>query len=140
MTLTAMQRVQAADRFVAEWAGKPMIWGETDCACGAAAMIELLTGKKPVKVWPKYNTPQGALKAIKRMKADNLADLVTRKLQVIKPGQSGKIGDIIGLQSVDDDWPALAVVLGQGAVLGISDGYWRRERPIYKTGLLWGVR
>ena len=141
MKLTMMQRVEAADRFVAAWAGKPMVWGESDCACGAAAMVEELTGTKPVKVWPKYNTPAGALKAIKRMKADSLIDLVTRKLELIEPGRTGAVGDIIGLKSADDgDWPSLAVDLGHGAVLAISDGYWRREIPMHKTGQRWGVR
>lgn len=103
-------------RFVAameEARRTPFAWGEHDCGADwAGRAVEAITGTNPApKSLCRYKTARGALGAMKRAGADNLADLVANYLPEIHPSRA-VMGDIAAVK-VDGPFSyALGVVNG----------------------------
>lgn len=135
-----IDRMKAAERVVAAHMAQPFIWGVRDCATVAASMVRELTGSQPVQEWPNYTTARGAMRAVKRLGHDNLVDAVTAHLTPIEGGIDRRIGDIVGIQSVEEGVPSLAVFLGFNAIMVPVLGMFRRADLTYWDGRWWGVR
>ena len=116
-----IKRVQAVEAMASEWSGVRFAWGKKDCARLAAAHIKAMGHKVSLVKFGTYGSELGAFKALKRGGFDSLEDLVDGRFVRIAPAYV-RVGDLVGLQSGDDRWPALSIALGHGRVLGFLDG------------------
>lgn len=120
--MSLLMRQAAVDAVVAKFNGATFAWGSNDCARLAAAMAKAMGHKVSLAKFGGYRTEAAARAALARAGYARLVDVLDEKLMPIAPAKALP-GDIIGLKSDDgQDWPALCVYVGNGAVLGFQSG------------------
>lgn len=115
-------RVEAAQATVDRFSGKPLVYGQDDCARMAAFCLRQLGVSAPLLKGGAYKTELGAARALKRAGYATLSDAVDALgLPRIAPA-SCLPGDLMALPSDDPDRIGLAVALGNGRVLAFWEG------------------
>lgn len=114
-----VRRVAAAQAAVKAFLGKPLDWGKTDCVRMVACDLKHLGHKPRLSRGGYYKTPLGARKALKRAGFASL-EAALDDLGLPRIGYAAALpGDICALSS-GEDWPGLAVALGNGRILAFS--------------------
>lgn len=110
------RRKIATEATMARFVGQPFVWGKQDCAKLSAFHLRQLGVKVGIAKAGKWTTALGAKAALKRMGVKSLSELADKHLAEIAPA-SALPGDIM-IMPGDDGFEGLAIVLGNGAVLG----------------------
>ncbi|AYJ87675.1 hypothetical protein D3Y57_19270 [Sphingomonas paeninsulae] len=110
------RRKIATEATMARFVGKEFRWGSADCAKLAAFHLRQLGVKVGIAKAGKWTTALGAKAALKRMGVKSLSELADKHLAEIAPA-AALPGDIM-IMPGDNDFEGLAIVLGNGAVLG----------------------
>lgn len=136
--MTNIARLQA---FIEDWDYAPMIWGESDCACMAAAVLREVYGRETILGKPRYRTEQGALRYMKALGVADLAAGMDTAADRIGLAYAMP-GDIIGFPT---DAPRWGVSLGlmvsdrRALVIDPETASWRMLGDV-QTGLMaWRV-
>jgi hypothetical protein len=111
-------RIKACDALVALYDGRPVVWGQADCAILAASAIAFITGAPPLDPWPSYTDPKSALRA---MRAAGFRSIPGALKAATKGARRHVLealpGDILVAQSDVTHFPVLGVALGEGRAL-----------------------
>lgn len=120
-------RQKHAQHTLDNWKDKKFRLGEADCARLVADHLRRNGYKVKVPAKGSYRTALSALKALRTLGFDTLAEAVTAVgIEEIAPAATIS-GDIIELAGEDDDGKpsplgAMTISLGNGRVLGFYDG------------------
>ena len=97
----------------------PFQWGAHDCTMFAFDALHAVYGVDLGTPYRgRYSTPAGAMRVLKRAKAENPAALMTRHLDAPKPIVFARKGDIVASDALD----AFGGNHGFGPVLGVCYG------------------
>jgi len=111
-----VRRVNAAQRTLDTFRGKPFQLGKRDCVRLTAAHLRLLGYRVKLPPAGSYRTANGALRKLHERGHATLADAMDALLPRIPP--AGVLaGDVVQLEA-EHPLGALAVVLGNGRVVG----------------------
>jgi hypothetical protein len=109
--ITLIERVAATNVVVKKLAGKPLVWGKTDCARLVAVALRELGKAPPLRDAGVYKSYLGAHKSLRKMGHETLQDWVdTWGLRPIIPAFILP-ADVVALPSDDPKMPCLALVL-----------------------------
>ena len=117
-----IQRAHAAQSVIDEYYKQPLVWGKSDCAHLAAAVIIKLGHANPFKGIQKYTSETGAFKAMRRAGFTTLAEAVEKLGFESIPPVSALSGDIVGYPGQGFGGVALGVAIGDGRFLGFAAG------------------
>lgn len=130
MPASLIARKAALDLVRAKFDGKPLDWGQYDCAKLALACARALGHKIRISPFGSYKTPQGATAALARRGFSDLPELIDSLGFERIPPASALPADIIGfLPQPDPDAPlpgdhftSLTLNAGNGRVFGFHAG------------------
>ncbi len=117
------ERVTATQRTIDDHLHKPFIWGELDCAILATNHLANLGYTTRLKEAGNYRTELGAIRALKRLGYNDLADIGDAMgFERIAPA-AALVGDIVGLRGGTEarEWTAIGVCVGNGRVIAFAD-------------------
>lgn len=133
--IAMVQRQRAAQAVVDRFLGRPLAYGSDDCARMAALALRQMGHRPQLGKAGAYRTELGAVRALKRFGHASLADAIdSLGLQRIAPAAT-LIGDLVMLPAEGAFGGALAVVVGNGRVLGWHEAVATAEilQPIVVT-------
>jgi hypothetical protein len=111
--------VEAAEATLVAFVGKPLTWGKWDCARLVAFDLKRLGHKPRLSRGGYYKSPIGARRALKRAGFETL-EAALDDLALPRIGFASALpGDVVALES-GEDWPGLAIALGNGRILAFS--------------------
>lgn len=119
--LDQLGRQQATQKTVDKWMGKPFAWGEADCAVMLKDHLKNMGQPARVAGARKWKTAIGATKALKRLKFDNLSDLIDDRGFKRINGAEALTGDICVI-AADHPLGCLAVCIGPNQWLSLHEG------------------
>ena len=123
------RRAAAAQACVDRYADKPFAWGSADCGRLAATTLKAMGHKVSLASFGGYSSEAGARRVLAKAGHADMASLLDT-LPLMRIGHARALpGDLIGFQGLDG-WVAVAVVLGNGRVLGFVDGFARVLKPL----------
>lgn len=76
----------------------------------------------------KYKTAKGAIRVMKRAKADNLAQLASKHLSVREAPSFAQIGDVMAIPTDDEFGYALGILNGERILVVTLNGLDSRDR------------
>lgn len=136
-----IRRCDAAHAAVVRFDGRPLVWGREDCARLAAFVMRRLGHKPSLAKAGSYSSATGALRALRRLGYETLADAVDAQGLLRIPPAMARPADIIGLTPEEaGPWCALTVALGNGRVLGFQGGQARilqPNQPALSSAIAW---
>ena len=117
-------RTLAAERLIARWSGRALVWGEHDCAQLAADAVREITGRDALEGVPVYHDPDSAREAIRAAGFRSLAGLVSRRSGggPLRAPLMAAPGDVVMYRSDVPRLPALGVAVGDGRVIVLVQG------------------
>ncbi len=115
-------RAPIIQQFIDGWYDVNFEWGMRDCVCLAVSALWVLGFKVNFKTG-MYKNETGAIRAIRKAGYNNLIEAIDDQEFLERvPVASAVIGDIIGMKLPEIEiWPALAIAVGNGRVLGFYD-------------------
>ena len=117
-----IRRVRAAESAVTRFSGKPFKWGENDCIRLVAHTMRELDLTPNLAAGGFYSTMLGAKRALRRAGHEKLETLIESWGLVPMPSAMTLPGDVVALPGKEGGWPALAVTLSNGRLLGFLAG------------------
>lgn len=130
----AVLRQQVAQRLVGRFKGKPLSWGEADCALMLKVTCMGLGLANPLKGTKTYATEVGAVRALRAAElaaglepGAGLAALLDAKGWERIPAASALPCDLIGLPGPDPWGIAIGIALGDGRSLAFTPNVEGRE-------------
>lgn len=112
-----LARRDAAQATLDRYLGKPLAWGETDCARVVAHALRQLGRPAPLSKFGPYKTPLGAKRALLKAGYADLGQVMDGLGYLRIPPAAALPCDVIGLAAEELD-VSLALALGNGRVLG----------------------
>lgn len=119
------------------WDGKPFVWGDADCGCAMAAVVEAMTGVDPISEWRgHYGTDRRAtFRYFRTLGFSGWGDAVHHAFKrhgwtKIDP-RAARVGDV----GITHDY-AFAIRMPRGFVARTEDGRWT-VAPRVPTA--WGI-
>ena len=109
--------IQKLEEFRADWEGRRLIYGLSDCAIMVSDWVFRVTGENPMQEWPKYNSLKTARSTLKKI---DFLSAVTSKLIPLENHFYAMEGDIIAIKSQFKNMPALGIYLAPHAVLAFG--------------------
>lgn len=113
-----LARVDAAQQAMDHFAGKPLVWGRTDCARLAAHVLKTLGYKPGLSRFGDYKTELGARRALRRHGMTDTPDWLDTIHGLIRIAPAAALpGDVVGMPGAGN-WTSLTICLGNGRLLG----------------------
>lgn len=112
--------IEKLEAFRAEWEGRNLVWGVTDCARMVADWVYRMTGENPMINWGDYKDLSSARKTIRDKGYKSFEDAITAHLQPLESHYFAMEGDIIAIKSEVARMPALGIYLAPHAVLAFG--------------------
>lgn len=113
---------------------KPFAWGTNDCATFCAKWVEKVTGFNPLHGWPEWNDAMGAIRSIRTMGYDTLADVVTDSLKPLPSASNARVGDVVAREGDD-----LAIGICIGPRVAFLADHGLAYLGLAKCSRAWGV-
>lgn len=112
-------RRDAAQATLARFEGEPFAWGQFDCAKMLAFHLRQMNLSPATAKAGRYTSAIGARRALTRIGARSLADLLDRRFARIAPA-AALIGDVVALPSTGR-LDAIGIALGNGRLLSYHE-------------------
>ena len=125
------ERIAAIDPLHADWFGRPLIWGQTDCAQLVAATCRAYGLDDPSKGVKPYDTEAKAFNRLLKMGYDNLHELLC-SIGTEQPLAMAWPGDVLGFASNDERWGvSLGLMISDTRALALHPftGLWDHCAP-----------
>lgn len=110
-------RQKAFEATVTHFEGRPLVWGQTDCARIVARHIRNMGRPTKLAKAGSYSSLVGAVRALKRSGFASLPEALDAMGFVRIPPAAALIADVLALPG-DSDLHALQIVAGNGRVWG----------------------
>jgi hypothetical protein len=121
---------EAAQACIDRFAGKPMVWGQRDCATLAAHLLHKRGRAVPMLKGAKYKSEAGAFRTLKQTGFACLVSAVDGLGLERIPPAAARTGDLVAMPCADARWGcALTVAVGNGRVFGYLDGVAQVQAP-----------
>ena len=122
MSDVMIRRRDAAQASIDRFSGQAFVLGKVDCARLAAFHLRQCGYRVSLLKGGRYSTPMGARRALERLGAKSLSDVLDAHLPRIAPLRA-MTGDIFALRSEDEQLgDALFIAVGNGRALGFVNG------------------
>lgn len=116
-----IRRRDAAQATIDRFSGQAFELGKTDCARMAAFHLRQCGYRVSLLKGGRYSTPMGARRALERIGAKSLSDVLDVHLPRIAPARA-LAGDVFALRSDENMGDALFIAVGNGRALGFVNG------------------
>jgi hypothetical protein len=114
------RRVVAVNATRARFAGRAFAWGTVDCAKVVAWHLRKMGHRIGISKAGSYSTALSAKRALARWGVETLTEALDKAMLDRIPPAAALAGDVVQLPGTDA-FDALAVVAGNGAVLGFHE-------------------
>lgn len=122
--MNLIERVKATQETIDTFVGLPFEWGVGDCGQLAGQHLEALGIETPLARVAGYTTEIGARRAIRKLDANSMEDVVDALgFERIAPA-AALVGDLVGFPGGRDEdhaWTALGVHTGGDRIIGFAD-------------------